>query len=150
MIDLKIVNLIDMPRFVVEYVDLRNRYTKELLTSIVTVDETMVWLNSANVHVLIAENGDELLGAIILYLDKNAEIAIFTKKHRSGVASALLNNIKLDAKDIFLLNNIWAWIADNNIKSSNLFEKNGFVKKTSSCRTYNGKLFNGGIYEYVL
>jgi len=150
MIDLQIINLADAKCLIEQYVDLRNMYKKELLTDIVTVSETINWLKHARVHVVVAVDCNELIGAATLYLDKNAEIAIFTKKHRSGVASALLNNIKLDARDIFLLNDIWAWIADNNVKSSNLFEKNGFIKKMSICKQYNGKLFSGGVYEYVL
>ncbi len=136
MIDLKIVNLIDTPRFMTEYVDLRNRYTKELLTAIVTVDETVAWLNGSNVHVLIAENGDELLGAIILYLDKNGEIAIFTKYQGKQIASALLQNMKNVAKKIYSLQSLWCWVANNNHASLRVFIKNDFVLFENTTRRY--------------
>lgn len=145
---MKIISLAKAPEFITQYVDLRNIYKENLLTNIVTAEETLEWLNRSDICVEVAINDQELLGAVILYLNKDAELAIFTKYHRQGVANKLLQSVKMTAKQTYSLEYIWAWVADENKASLSLFLRNGFSKIKTTPKLYNNMTILGSMYRY--
>ena len=129
-----------------QYVKLRNLWAKNLLTDDVNEKETLEWLHEKSVVILVACEEDEVVGASILYLEKEGEIAIFVKRKRSGVGTTLLKEIQAQAKNKNI-KKLWAWISDTNIASKKLFEKNKFNADKPCSRVFSGTIYNGMVYE---
>lgn len=147
--ELESVNLKNSPEFLEQYVSLRNSYTELLLTKTVTVLETHQWLRDANVEIYGIVKGSELVGTVILYLDKSGEVAFFVKEKGKGYGSKLLFVIENVAKTCGL-DSVWAWVLDSNKLAQRAFEKNDYHKEAQSQKTYNTKSFNGIIFRKVL
>ena len=139
-----IVNLRDEPQYICQYVDLRNANKELLLSGDVGVDETAWWLKESGAHVLIATENDELVGAVVVYLQKDAETAIFCKYKRRGIATALLNEAKKTVQTMYL----WAWVADENAASRGMFLKNGFYEAQKKLKPYTGGTVCGSVLRY--
>lgn len=132
--------------YIKPYIDLRNQNKEQLLTDTVSEDETKLWLKSANVCVKVALENDELIGAAILYFDKAGEVAIFVKHKRSGVGTALLKEIQVQAQNENL-KKLWVWVSDTNIASKKLFEKNKFNADGPCSRLFAGIIYYGVVYK---
>ena len=139
-------NLKNSQHYIKHYIDLRNQNKEQLLTDSISEDETILWLNSANVCVKVAIENDELIGAAILYFDKAGEVAIFVKHKRSGVGTALLKEIQVQAQNENI-KNLWAWVSNTNIASKKLFEKNKFNADMPCSRVFAGINYYGIIYK---
>lgn len=139
-------NLKNSQHYIKPYIDLRNQNKEQLLTDTVSEDETALWLKSANVCVKVAIENDELIGAAILYFDKAGEVAIFVKRKHSGVGTALLKEIQVQARKENL-KNLWAWVSNSNIASKKLFEKNKFNADIPCSRVFAGIICYGVIYK---
>lgn len=144
---MKIISLANAPEFIEQYVELRNTYKERLFTTAVTKNDTVLWLANSDVYVGVAIDNRELVGAVVLYLSKDAELAIFTKYHNQGIGTKLLRNIKMVARQIYSLEYIWAWVAIDNTASSSLFLKCGFSRVDNICRQYAQKTLNGNKFE---
>ena len=129
-----------------QYVELRNRYQNFLLTKRVTLEETCNWIKSANVKILICASEGKLLGAAIIYFDKDNEVSIFVDKKSQGIGSKLLHKIVISANEM-KLEKIWSWVLTSNIVAQKTFEKNCFIKNKIRTRYHNGKKFEGIEYE---
>lgn len=125
-----------------QYVNLRNKYVHLLLTSFVNVENTIEWLNKANIEIKGLIEDNILLGVGILYFDREGEITIFVKESNKGVGSRLLSIIQEIAAKRGL-NSIWAWVLEENVPAQRMFEKNGFKKEGITVRNYKGILRKG-------
>ncbi len=96
-----------------------------------------------------AHTNDILLGATILYLDREGEIAFFVKQPNTGLGSHLLMIIQEVACQKGL-NSIWAWVLRDNAIACRAFEKNGFLKMEPSERTYKGAIKQGITYQKIV
>jgi N-acetylglutamate synthase-like GNAT family acetyltransferase len=130
-----------------QYVKLRNLWAKNLLTDDVNEKETLEWLHEKSVVVLVACEEDEVVGASILYLEKEGEIAIFVKYPMQGIATILLRSMKELAR-LYQLQYIWGWVEEENIASSTIFLKNGFNEMEKKSRQYKDMIVKGCVYQY--
>lgn len=145
----RIIDLKKEKGFVEQYINLRNKYADLLLTSFVNVLGTQKWLNTTNAEIRGIVQNNVLCGVVILHLDKNAEIGFFVKYQNKGIGSKLLNIIEKVAKEKGL-DSIWAWALEDNVIAQHVFEKNGFVKKDTSKREYDGMTKSGINYRKCL
>lgn len=144
--NIKIIDFKKDESFIAQYVDLRNRYIELLLTNTVTVTETKEWLTNKDVEVRCVIEDNVLIGAVILYLKRKGEIAIFVKDQKRGIGTELLKVIGKVAKEKNL-NSIWAWVLKDNFIAQRVFEKNGFVKEGANEREYKGIIKHGIKYK---
>lgn len=122
---MKIYELKSNSKYLNDYINLRNSFIKELDTKTVTVSQTINWLNSYNIKVLIAVQDAKLIGCVIIHIYRDGEITIFTKNKRTGLGSLLLKKVVSLARKKGL-SKIWAWTLIENINANFLFMKNGF------------------------
>ncbi len=137
----KIKRVIDLKKeeeFVEAYVSLRNRYTHLLLTKTVDAAETKKWLRRGDIEARAILWGSDLVGATILYLHRDGEIALFAKEPNQGVGNELLGVIEQVAKEKNL-ESVWAWVLDDNLPAKRAFQKNGYKRDGKSLRCYEGE-----------
>jgi ribosomal protein S18 acetylase RimI-like enzyme len=145
---MRIVDLKKEDKFICQYITLRNSYCDMLLTSPVDMKGTEKWLKEKgdNVEILgLVESGD-LSGVSILYLDKNGEIAFFSKDPNKGTGDRLLKIIEKAARSR-KVSYIWAWVLKDNSIAQHVFEKNGFIKEKDDMREYGGVMKKGVFYR---
>lgn len=140
--DLRLIDLREEPRFTAAYVCLRNRYTDLLLSAAVGVDETLRWLQRGDVTVRCLVRGNTLLGAAVLYLHREGEIALFTSEPGRGVGGRLLWAMEKTARERGL-RSIWGWVLEGNARALKAFEKSGFVRRGMSIREFRGERLPG-------
>jgi predicted acetyltransferase len=145
----EIIDLKKESGFIDQYVHLRNAYTELLLTSPVTPAETKVWLKRDDIEVRGLVHGNILLGAVILYLSRNGEIAFFVKNKNKGFGSTLLDIIENVAKEK-RLKSLWAWVLKDNITAQRVFDKNGFLQENIKTRVFKGIIRQGIEYKKYL
>lgn len=145
---MKIYNLKKHIKYLQEYVNLRNIYHNELLTETVTDKETISWLTSYNIEVIIAVEDTSVTGACILHIYRNGEITIFIKDKRLGIGTMLLKTAEKHAR-IMKLPELYAWIDDQNIASKKFFLTNGYTIINTATKIYRGKKINGSIYQKI-
>lgn len=146
---MKIINLADSLEYVAQYVTLRNAHAKALLTHLVTEEETLWWLHHAKVDVEVALRNEELIGAVVLYLDKNAEVTIFTKYAQEGIGGELLQYMLAQRAPMYQLTSVWVWVACENRASLALFSKYGFHLKEEIFKENGCTRLKGVKLEYV-
>ena len=147
--NLSVLKIIDLKKddfFVPQYVELRNHYVDLLLTDSVTVDETKAWLVKANIEVRCFVDNHVLVGVVILYLDKEGEVAFFVKKRNRGLGSQLLKVIEDVAKEK-RLNSLWAWVTSSNLAAQKTFAKNGYLLEGETERRFRNKIFRGFVFR---
>lgn len=135
--------------FVDQYIELRNRYAELLLTSAVEMTGTRQWLKRDNVEIRGIADGGALLGVVILYLDRDNEIAFFAREGNRGIGSKLLSIIESVAVEK-RLGSMRAWVLEGNIAAKRTFEKNGFKKVGEKVREYKGMSNQGIEYKKIL
>jgi len=136
--DLKVADLRRSSRYIGQYVALRNRHADLLLTSEVGVEETEEWLRRTGDPVIVVTAGAELLGAAVLYLRRQGEVAFFARRPRRGIGSALLRALEGEARARGL-GSIWGWALEDNAAARGAFEKCGFTPAGSSVRVFRGE-----------
>lgn len=146
-IDLK--DLKQPESFIEQYVALRNSYTELLLTSPVNLAETKEWLKKDDIEIRGFVEDNALLGAVILYLDRNGEVAFFAGEKGKGIGSKLLVLIE-DTARRKKLQLIWSWVLKENHIAQRVFEKNGFKKEGETIREYRGMPRQGIEYKKIL
>lgn len=132
-----------------QYIELRNSYAEMLLTEPVTPEGTLEWLQRDDIEVMGLAEGNTLLGAVILYLDRNGEIAFFVREKNKGVGSRLLDLIEYMAKQK-KMQSIWSWVLKDNLIAQRVFEKHGFEKEGETIREYKGRPKQGLEYKKIL
>ena len=110
-------------KYIPQYVRLRNKYLKELMTNPITEEGTRSWKGG---RILCSVKKNVLKGAVILY--NNGQLAVFVKEPNKGIGTELLKGIKG-----------WACIRTDNHISQHLFRKSGFKFVKKSVRKYKGE-----------
>lgn len=105
------------------------------MTDPVTIEETQKWLKSQDVEVRIIVEKNEVLGAIVLYLNKDNEIAIFVKKREIGLGAKLLEAI-IDIAHKRNILYLRAIVRVDNLNAQRFFIKNGFVVEKEYIKLY--------------
>jgi len=146
---MKIIDLKKEEFFIEQYVNLRNSYVKLLLTLPVSISETKEWLKRNDIEIRGFVQDNLLLGVVILYLNRDSEIAFFVKYPKKGIGSKLLKIIEKVAKEKNL-KSIWAWVRKDNLIAQHVFEKNGFVKEGISKKRYNTVIKLGIKYKKLM
>ena len=142
----KIVNIRENIEFLDEYVSLRNKYVDNLLSHHVTLQDTLKWLNNTDVELYGLVKGKEIIGVILIYVEKGGEITFFVKYPGRGLGSVLLQTaekfaIKMDIKRLY------AWTRCDNVAARRSFEKNGYTNQGIYIRDYEGNKIKG--YKWV-
>jgi GNAT superfamily N-acetyltransferase len=145
----KIIDLKEETYFIEQYVNLRNSYCNLLLTKPVTVAETREWLNKKDIEIRCIVCRNELLGAAILYIRKNGEIAFFARDRNKGIGSRLLNILEEVAREKGI-KTMWAWVLCDNMIAQRVFDKNGFLMGQIIEKEYNDLLKPGIKYTKCL
>jgi RimJ/RimL family protein N-acetyltransferase len=148
----KVKRIIDLKKeeaFIEAYVSLRNCYANLLLTKAVNATETKEWLKRADIETRAILLDSELVGATVLYLHRNGEIAFFAKEANQGIGEELLRLIEQVAREK-RLKSVWAWVLNNNFPAQRVFEKNGFVKEVIVKRMHEGVMKEGIRYRKIL
>lgn len=143
---MEIVDLKKEAGFVGQYIELRNSYTELLLTSPVDMTGTIEWLKSSDIEIRGLAEGGILLGVVILYLDRDNEIAFFAKERNRGIGSKLLDVVESVAVTRGL-KSVRSWVLEGNIAARRTFEKNGFIEAGISGREYQGSILQGIDYK---
>lgn len=142
----KVVNLKESNFLIGQYVELRNHYCERLLTLPVSIDETRAWLKGSKVEVFGIVREEILLGAAILYIRREGEIAFFTKTPGQGVGGRLLSIMEEVARQR-KLKSVWAWVLDENIAAQKTFLKNGYIPVEKSNRQFMGEKSTGVVFR---
>lgn len=142
---MEIIDLKKEPDLIEQYVELRNNHLGLLLASPVTPEGTREWLKKSGILIWGISENRSLLGAIVLYLDKQNEIAFFVKQQNKGVGTRLLD-IAEDAAKKKGLSSIWAWVLEGNLVAQHVFEKSGFIKEKADDKYYEGAARQGVKY----
>ena len=145
----EIIDLKQDEFFIPQYVELRNHYIDLLLTNSVTVDETKEWLFKENIEVRCFVNNHVLVGVVILYLNKEGEVAFFMKNRNRGVGSQLLKVIEEVAKGK-KLNSLWAWVMSSNLAAQKSFFNNGYLLDGETAKRYKNKNLRGFVFRKKL
>jgi len=146
------INIIDLKKnlqYLEQYIVLRNSYTHKLLTDKVRLLDTKEWIKNKLIYVLIAVENNTLLGVVILYLNKNNEIAIFTKNSNKGIGSILLSEMEklaIRSKIPYL----YSWVENTNEISIALFIKQKYIKIAQDVKSYNNINHQGIIFKKEL
>ncbi len=143
------INLREVPEYVVQYVELRNRNYKALISSMMTVEDTREWLAQAGIEVRCIVEDGTVAGAIALNSDRGGELTFFAAKKNTGIGTELIAVMEKVGRDAGL-EKLWAWTAKGNVPSRRAFEKNGFRLKNTLAKEYDGKRIEGVIYEKSL
>lgn len=142
----RIVDLKRTPGLVKQYVQLRNSCLDWLLTDPVTTAETLEWLKKDDIETWGLAEGDDLLGAVVLYLAKDNEIAFFAKERGRGTGTRLLGIIEEVARRRNA-ETIRAWVLLNNAPARRAFEKAGFEKIAESRKDFKERAEMGIDYR---
>jgi GNAT superfamily N-acetyltransferase len=138
----EIVNLRERKEFLKRYVELRNRYIKELLTEKVTTPGTLKWIANTDVEIYGLVGKDTLLGVILVYIEKQGEVAFFAREPGKGYGSRLLKIANKIAKKRNL-SYLRAWVNEGNVPAVRAFEKNGYIRQGVKIREYSEKRIKG-------
>ena len=144
--------VIDLKReegFIEEYVSLRNLNSELLTTQLVNVAETKDWLKDNQIEVRGLVKDDIFLGAVVLYLNRDGEIALFVRNRHQGIGTKLLKIVEQVAEEK-KLGSVWAWVLLDNQKAQRAFRKNGYTMEGQSSRFYEGKNKPGIIFRKQL
>lgn len=136
MADCRVIDLKEELKFVEQYVRLRNDYTERLLTLPVNEVQTIEWFKNQDALIMGIEQDNVLLGVVILYLNRDGEVAFFVKHPNEGIGSRLLWVIEEIGRKKGL-KSIWGWVLNDNSIAMRTFEKNGFLSFGMSKRKYN-------------
>jgi len=123
-------------KILAQYVDLRNEYHRELSTQKVGFEETVRWLDRANVIAEVIVQNNELLGVGIIYLDRNNELTYFVKYPHRGIGTTVLRKME-GLASANRIEKLWAKVNSENTASIRCFIKNEWVQSKSE----NGKVY---------
>lgn len=141
-----IIDLREQEFYIEQYVNLRNKYTDLLLTYPINIQSTKESLVKNDVEIRVLAQNNILVGAVILYLYREGEIAFFVKEKNKGIGSRLLGIVE-EVANKRGLKFIWAWVLKDNYIAQRVFEKNGFIKKNISKREHKGLIKYGINYK---
>jgi len=74
---MQLINIKNSVEYIKQYVEMRNLFTQALLTESVNVENTKRWLNKTDSRVLGLVAKNLLKGVVIIYPQRNCDIAVF-------------------------------------------------------------------------
>lgn len=137
-----IFNLREKSNLLYQYVQLRNVNARALLTNEISLEQTREYLKKYTTQIYGAVEKDTLEGVVILYTQRNGEIAIFVRNRHEKVGTNLLEHIEAVAEKL-ALPYVWAWVSITNRAAQGLFKKQGFMGLRTQNKVYNGTQFEG-------
>jgi len=143
------INLKTHRAYVQQYLELRNALRDMLLTRELTLEETIPWLDKTDTEIRCLVDHQEVVGVVMLYLEKNGEISFFTRYPRKGLGSELLRIIEHVAKERNV-DKIWAWVLTTNQAAQAAFEKNGFTRETITTKRLGSREYSGVIFTKTI
>ncbi len=143
-----VFDLKKFPEFLPEYVNLRNAYCDLLLTQPVVMAESIQWLKTTTAEIRLIEESLQVLGVVLLYVDREGEVALFTRQSNKGIGTNLLEIVD-DLAYKLQLPSIWAWVRENNNKAAYIFEKCGYIYSGKEVREYNDETIYGVRYTKI-
>lgn len=144
--EIRLVDLKREPFYIEQYIELRNHYKSVLLTDAVDLEWTREWLKKTDIEVLVLVVRGLLLGAVILYKNRNNEIAIFMRKGTVKGGQLLLKAIERTASKADITK-VRAWVLRNNNVAKNFFVRCGFKDKGIITKIFHGKKYYGYFLE---
>jgi len=141
----KTVNIKKEKKLLEQYIDLRNKYSKDILSRPVTYPATIDWLKKTDVEIYGLVKNDNLLGVILIYIEKGNEVTFFAKEPGKGIGDKLLKIADRIAKKR-KLSRLWAWTRIENLPAIKAFEKNSYKKTGVKFRKYQGEKIKGYIF----
>lgn len=140
-----IIDLKNYPELISEYVLLRNRFVKLLMTQPVGYEDTSLWLKRKDIDIRCAIEHGAVIGAAILYISRKGEVAFFSKYSCNGIGTILLRAI-YEAAYKRGLNHIWSWTSIDNVPAQHAFLKNGYIQDRIEIRSYDEESVSGIVY----
>lgn len=123
-------------QYIQSYIDLRNKYTTELNTKVITIKSTINWFNNDKrgaIHCVVED--EKVIAAVIVH--NRREVTVFSDK--KGLGNKLLAEAELMAFELGMAD-LWAKVNDN---SEKLFIRNGYKKEGD---IYTKKIHYNGEY----
>ncbi len=137
-----ILDLKDHPELVSQYVELRNCYCELLLTHSVDIAETIQWIEKTTAEIRVIQEGNSLLGVVLLYVDRGGEVAFFAREQNRGIGTKMLQVVDIVAKQKSL-QEIWAWVREDNLVAAKVFKKCGYRESGREDRLYKEQRISG-------
>jgi phosphinothricin acetyltransferase len=146
---MKTIDLKKEIRYIEQYIALRNNYSDLLLTNPINKNDTLKWFKNKKIEIRGIIEREELIGIVILYINKGGEVTIFVKDKHRGLGKQLISIVEKIAKENNLCF-IYAWVLKDNNNAKKLFEKCGFSQEGVEFKKYNEILFEGIQYKKFL
>jgi len=143
------IDLKEHPSIVPQYVEMRNRYVDLLLTEPVTVEGTARWLRDGKVEVRCLVDEDLLKGSVILYFDREGEVAFFAGEPGKGIGTRLLAIVENVAREKGL-GRMWARVLTSNEPAGRAFLKAGYALDGTMESAWRGKRHEVHVFRKVL
>jgi len=119
------MNLVDLrkhPDLICDYVNLRNKYNYELMSSPITLESTEKWMLNHKALIMGVTESQELIGVCIIYQERNNELTIFVKYPHRGIGKFILDNMGSLCKE-YNITEVWARVKSDNHSAKKFFEK---------------------------
>lgn len=146
---MRVINLKKNNFYLDQYVKLRNKNRKLLLSGAVNQVGTRKWLVEKKIEIFGIVLDDILEGVVILYKEKNGEIAFFVRTPGKGIGTMLLKNILRVAKSKNI-QYVWAWVLKRNKIAQHVFKKLGFQDFKETVRIFEMKRKSGIMFRKLL
>ncbi len=135
--------------YVQQYLDLRNALRDLLLTRQLTLEETIPWLDTTDTEIRCLVDDHIVVGVVMLYLEKNGEVSLFTKYPRKGLGSELLCIIEQVARER-KIEKIWSWVLATNQAALGAIQKNGKTREAITTKRFGSREFTGVIFTKTI
>lgn len=137
---MEIVDLRKRLDLIPEYVELRNKYISELMSVPVTLESTNKWMSNHDALMIgVVSTQGELIGACVIYKERNNELAIFVKHPGYGIGKFVIDNMTSLCIE-YGIKRIWARTKDNNLIAKKFFNKEFEVN--NSYGTYTREIWD--------
>ncbi|TFH29360.1 MAG: GNAT family N-acetyltransferase, partial [Deltaproteobacteria bacterium] len=117
-----------------------------LLTEPVTVEGTTQWLRDGKVEVRCLLEKGLLKGSVILYLDRDGEVAFFAGEPGKGIGTRLLAIVENVAREKGL-GRLWARVLTSNEPARRAFLKAGYELDGSADGSWRGKPYEVHVFR---
>ena len=97
----------------------------------------------------LIEEDNVVLGVVLLYPQRDGEVAFFTRNPRRGIGTRLLGIVEKLAREA-QLPAVWAWVREDNPIAGRVFEKCGYRALGGEARIYQSGVINGTRYVRYL
>lgn len=144
-----VLNLKEHLDLLPQYVELRNGYCDLLLTHTVKISESFQWIKNTTAVIKVIEEENCILGVLLLYIERDGEVAFFARQQNKGIGTRLLKIADDEARQLGLPS-IWAWVREDNFVAAKAFEKCGYTASGLEKRDYKGEPIMGIKYTKLI